>query len=129
MKFANKIMSAAIVGVLALGTVAALPVLGTSVHAQVSTAKAITTQAKADGLIGEQLDGYIGFVNQDVSDEVRAAVNEINIKRKSIYTRTAREKNVSVSDVAGVTGEKLVAKAPMGEMVKLGDGLWHAVGS
>ena len=129
MKFATKIMGTVFAATLCVGAIAANPAFVTSAFAQVSSTKAITTQAKADGLIGEQLDGYIGFINADVSAEVRAAVNETNIKRKSVYTRIARDKNVAVSDVAGISGEKLVAKAKAGEMVKLGDGNWHAAGS
>ena len=129
MKFSNKIMSAAFAATLCVGAIAANPAFVSSAFAQVRSAKATVVQAKSDGLVGEQLDGYIGFVTADVSADVRAAVNEINIKRKSVYTRIAREKSVSVSDVAGISGEKLVAKAGTGEMVKLGDGNWRAAGS
>jgi len=129
MKFFNKLMSAAFAATLCIGAIAANPAFVPSAFAQASSAKTIVMQAKADGFVGEQLDGYIGFVKADVSADVRAAVNEINIKRKSVYTRIAREKSVSVSDVAGISGEKLVAKAGAGEMVKLGDGNWHPAGS
>jgi len=133
MKFVTKLMSAAFAASIMVGTLATVPVLTPSVFAQTSNAKAIVDQAKTDKLVGEKLNGYLDFVSidasVDISSEVRAAVNEINIKRKSIYTRLAREQKVSISDVAGLTGEKLIAKAKPGEMVQLGDGQWHMSGS
>ncbi len=102
--------------------------LAAPASAQALSAKSIVDQAKQAGLVGEQLDGYLGFISNNVSADIRAAVNEINIKRKSLYTKIAREKGVSVSDVAGLSGEKLVAKAAPGTYVKLGDGQWHKVG-
>jgi len=128
MKFIQKTLSVVFVAALAFGAISAMPVLKQDAHAQAASAKMRVDQAKAQGLVGEQLDGYIGFVKTDVSADIRAAVNEINIKRKSIYTKTARAKKVSVSTVAGLTGEKLIAKVRPGEMVKLGDGTWRAAG-
>lgn len=129
MKFATKLISVAFAAFVMVGTIALAPLWAPDALAQVSSAKAIVDQAKTDKLAGEKLNGYLDFVRADVSAEIRAAVNEINIKRKSIYTRLAREQKVGVADVAGLTGEKLVAKAKPGEMVMLGDGQWHASGS
>jgi len=128
MKFMQKTLSAIFVAGLVFAGVVVTPALTPSTQAQTISAKARVDQAKAQGLVGEQLDGYIGFVTSDVSADIRAAVNEINIKRKSIYTQTARAKKVSVSTIAGLTGEKLTAKAKTGEKVKLGDGVWRVVG-
>ncbi len=128
MKFMRKTLSAVFMTSLIFAGVAITPVLSASAHAQTPSAKSRVDLAKTQGLVGEQLDGYIGFVKPDVSEDVRAAVNEINIKRKSIYTKAARAKKVSVSIIAGLTGEKLTAKAKPGEMIKLGDGLWRVVG-
>ena len=128
MKLITKIIGSAFVASLAFGTISLTPIWTPNAVAQIQGAKAVVDQAKAQGLVGEQLDGYVGFVRADVSAQVRAAVNEINITRKSIYTKKAREKKVAVSDVAGLMGEKLIARAKSGEMVKLGDGQWHPAG-
>jgi len=114
------------------GMLSTVPLWTPSAFAQVAetiSAKTIVDQAKTDKLVGEKLNGYLGFIAPSVSTEVRDAVNEINIKRKSIYTRLAREQNVGVADVAGLTGEKLVAKAKPGEMIMLGDNQWSTTGS
>ena len=128
MKFMTKIMASAFVATITIGTLSLSPVWAPSALAQTQSAKEIVDQAKTQGLVGEQLDGYVGFVSTGVSAKIRAAVNEINITRKSIYTKKAREKSVAISDVAGLMGEKLIARAPQGQMVKLGDGQWHPAG-
>jgi len=129
MKFSTRFVSSVFAASVMVGATSLTPVWAQEVAVQAVSAKTIVDQAKADKLIGEKLTGYLDFVTQDVSAEIRAAVNEINIKRKSIYTNLASEQNVGVSVVAGLTGEKLVAKAKPGEMVKLADGQWHIVGS
>ena len=134
MKISTKLMSAVFAASVMVGTMALVPVwtpnaIAQAASTQTASTKSIVDQAKTDKLVGEKLNGYLDFVTQDISAEVRAAVNEINIKRKSIYTRLAREQNVGVSDIAGLTGEKLIAKAKLGEMVMLGDNQWHVSGT
>ncbi|MCF6274180.1 MAG: YdbL family protein [Robiginitomaculum sp.] len=129
MKFSAKLISAAFAASIMVGTVALAPIWTPNAVAQTASAKTIVDQAKTRGIVGEKLNGYLGIVRTDASAEIRAAVNEINIKRKSIYTRLAREQKVGIADVAGLTGEKLIAKAKPGEMVMLGDGQWHVSGA
>ncbi len=132
MKYCKQILSFVFTVTVAFSVVSISPFWSTNALAQtkeIISAKTIVDQAKTDKLVGEKLNGYLGFVAQDVSDDIRAAANEINIKRKSIYTALAREQNVGVGEVAGLAGEKLIAKAKPGEMVMLGDNQWHVAGS
>ncbi|HHL43485.1 MAG TPA: DUF1318 domain-containing protein [Hellea balneolensis] len=99
-------------------------VVGKSAYAQTMTAKQIVDAAKAQGLVGETIAGYLAVVNGSASAEIQAAVNEINIRRKSVYTKMAREQGVQVAEAARVVGEKLIAKAKPGEKVMLENGVW-----
>ena len=91
-----------------------------------SSSKALVNQAKSQGLIGETVSGYLAPVDgATVSQGVRNAMNEINIGRKSVYTRLAREQNLSVEVVAALTGEKQIAKAPAGRKVLDRSGKWR----
>lgn len=126
MTFAKKLMTAVFVAGLALGGVAATQMMTPDAMAQAGAAKQIVDNAKAQGLVGETIDGYLELVSGTASDDVQAAVKEINIRRKSVYTQLARDKNTSPDAVAAVSGEKLVAKAKPGEKVKLADGKWHS---
>lgn len=86
--------------------------------AQASSAKAVVEQAKNSGKIGETISGYLDVVpGASLSSAEQNAMNEINIGRKSVYTRLAREQNVSVEVVAALTGEKQIAKQRSGKVM------------
>lgn len=94
--------------------------------AEAQSSKAIVDDALSKGLIGETVSGYLAPVNGAVvSQGIRNAMNEINIGRKSVYTRLAREQNLSVEVVAALTGEKQIAKAPAGQKVLDRSGAWR----
>ena len=65
----------------------------------VAVAASALTQPKADGLIGEQANGYIGLVRQDVSGNVKKLVKDVNAKRKARYQSIAEKQGVPLSDV------------------------------
>jgi len=120
MTFGTKIIAATFSATLLLGGMAMLGVTTPTAAAQVGAAKKIVDAAKSQGTVGETIDGYL-------APEVQAAVNEINIRRKSVYTSLARQKGTSPENVAGVSGEKLVAKAKTGEKIRLSGGAWQTV--
>jgi hypothetical protein len=80
---------------------------------------------KKSGQVGEQLDGYIGFVARSPSAEVKASVAEINEKRREKYTDIAKTRGIDVSQVAALAGKKLVERTPSGQYVKDGSGKWR----
>ena len=71
--------------ILALGAVALLGVSGMAM-AQRDPAYAA---ARAEGLVGEQPDGYLGIVGS-ATPALRTLVNSINIQRKAAYTQKAQ---------------------------------------
>ena len=124
MKTVKTLIAAAALAV--AGTAAFVALTPETAIAQASDAKRVVDNAKSQGLIGEAVDGYIYAVpGASVPGDVRSAMEEINIGRKAVYTRLAREQNVSVAVVAALTGEKQVAKARPGEKVLLKDGSWQ----
>lgn len=92
--------------------------------AQQSDAKSIVDKAKSDGLIGETSSGYLAVVTS-APREVVNAMNEINIRRKSLYTQLAREQNVQIEVVAALTGEKVLAGIKSGEKFMDDSGQWN----
>jgi len=91
--------------------------------AQSSSAKAIVDTAIQNGVVGETAAGYLALVTGSASQDVTNAMNEINAGRKTVYTRLAREQNVSVEVVAALTGEKQIAKQRGGKVLTK-DGRW-----
>jgi uncharacterized protein len=74
----------------------------------------ILEAARVKGLIGEQADGYLGFVTTTANAELKAHVSQINIKRKAFYTDLAGKRNVSPNEVGGATACELF-KTRVGE--------------
>lgn len=95
--------------------------------AQAADAKAIVDTAKASGVIGETASGYLAVVSSASRDVVNA-MNEINIRRKSLYTRLARQQNLQIDVVAALTAEKVRAtKAKTGEKYLDKNGEWITI--
>jgi uncharacterized protein len=82
-------------------------------------------EAKAEGQVGERIDGYVGVVDANASGEVRALVDEVNAERREKYAEIAAERGTSVQAVAQIAGQKLIARAPGGEYVLGADGQWR----
>ncbi|MGB0907362.1 MAG: YdbL family protein [Maricaulaceae bacterium] len=104
------------------GTFTASFITAPTAEAQ-SSSKTIVDQAIAQGLVGETASGYLQVVSS-ASPQIMNAVQDVNIGRKSVYTRLARQQNVSVEVVAALTGEKQIAKSPRGSKVLTASGQW-----
>lgn len=79
-------------------------------------------QAKAAGLVGEQMDGYLGVVQPNAPADVRAMVDGINRERRNAYEAIAQKNGVSVDDVARVTAQKVIGQAAPGQYVQTPSG-------
>lgn len=109
---------------LSLGGAALIAISGIAV-AQESPAVA---QARAAGVVGEQLDGYLGFAKSPSAD-VKSAVDAINIKRRAIYTDIAAKQNATVQEVATARGcEQLATRVKTGEAYSI-NGAWAVKGA
>lgn len=75
-------------------------------------------ELRASGQAGEQADGYLGLVSGGA--DVQARVDQVNIKRKALYTELATQRSVTVQDVAESTACKLLAeRVAIGQFYKL----------
>lgn len=83
------------------------------------------TQPKAAGLIGEQADGYLGFVTQNVPADIRQLVNEVNAKRKAGYQQIAAKQGTSLSEVEKVGGNTAIEKTLPGNYIRDQNGNWY----
>lgn len=93
--------------------------------AQTAAAKATVDAAKAAGVVGEQADGFLGFVTASNDAALRAAVAEINAGRAQLYREAAAKNNVSV-EAAGASAYTNVVQARIkpGEFFKPAGGGW-----
>ena len=82
-------------------------------------------QPKADGLIGEQANGYLGLVRQDVPPDIKALVRDVNAKRKSRYQSIAQKQAVPLSEVEKVGGTTAIDRTLSGNYIKDSSGRWR----
>lgn len=81
----------------------------------------VIDQAKAQGVVGEQFDGYLGIVDQSkASADLKRRLSEVNAGRLAEYTRISQEKGDPVAVVAAAMAEKQFARAETGDMLKPG---------
>ncbi|MEM7768510.1 MAG: YdbL family protein [Pseudomonadota bacterium] len=82
-------------------------------------------EAKQAGVVGERIDGYLGFVdNGSVDASLRRKVQEINAKRRAVYDELAGSTETTTEQVARVTAEKQIARAPKGQFYMNSEGRW-----
>ena len=70
--------------------------------------------AKADGVVGERADGYLGAVQSSAAAEVRVLIEDINAKRKQQYERIAAQNGIPLAEVEALAGKKTIAKTQPG---------------
>ena len=80
--------------------------------------------AKAQGLVGERNDGYVGYVVKPASAEVKALVKEVNNKRKAKFQSTASNNKISVEQVAALFYERAVNQTQAGHYYQNASGSW-----
>jgi uncharacterized protein YdbL (DUF1318 family) len=104
--------------------VAVAMLIAAPAFADLASDKAAVDAAKAAGTVGEQADGYLGFVSGGGDAALNAAVTTINAGRANVYAQTAA-KSGTTRDAAGqATGAQLIAKTPAGEYIKPLGGAW-----
>ena len=86
---------------------------------------AVTLQeAKDQGLVGEQRDGYVGLVAGTAAAEVRDLVRDVNDERRRRYEQIARDNGITVEQVAAVAWERAVQATRSGHYVQDENGRW-----
>lgn len=93
--------------------------------AQSAATKATVDSAKAAGIVGEQADGFLGFVTAAADPAIKAAVAETNAGRAQLY-REAAVKNGVTPAAAGVAAFDTVVQARLrtGDYYKPANGGW-----
>ena len=120
--FALAARAAAILALAGLTTMSTGAV--TSAYADVAASKAVVDQAKAQGIVGEQGDGYLGLVTGTAPDDVKAAVAEINAGRSKVFADTAAKAGTSPAAAGEATAKLILAKMPPGQYYKPLGGAW-----
>jgi uncharacterized protein YdbL (DUF1318 family) len=109
---------------LGLGVAAAMA-LPAAAFAQSAQTKATVDSAKAAGIVGEQVDGFLGFVTAAADPAVKAAVAETNAGRADLYAQAAAKNGVTPAAAGAAAFESVVkAKLRPGDYYRPAGGGW-----
>ena len=78
--------------------------------------------AKSQGLVGEQANGYLGVIKSE--PQATAVAKEVNAKRKAHYEKIARKNGISTSEVAKLAAQKAMKATKRGQYIKDSSGKW-----
>lgn len=84
--------------------------------------------ARNAGQIGEKMDGYLGIVVAE-TEALRRIVNDINIKRRAVYSEKAQAASATLEEYAFAAGCQAIAKTAPGERYQAPDGSWQTRGA
>lgn len=113
-----KVLSTMKYALAALVFVIALPIMAMNLQQAMST----LSDAKNQGLVGEQPNGYLGVVSANNTDaeEITKLINEA---RRAEYQRLAQSNGLSLLDVETMAGQKAIEKTNSGHYI-LVNGKW-----
>ena len=92
--------------------------------AQSAAAKAAVDAAKAQGVVGEQGDGFLGLVSGSADPAIKSAVAEINAGRAQAYKDIGAKTGVTAAAAGEATAQQLFARLPAGAYYKPLGGTW-----
>ena len=105
--------------------VAALGVAAGAAFAQTAQQKAMIDSAKAQGTVGEQADGYLGFRVQSSDAALNAAVRVTNDGRREAYARSGQAAGTTVDVAAARAFVTIVLpRISSGEWYRNAQGQW-----
>ena len=102
---------------------AAIVLTAAPAFADIAASKAAVDTAKAQGVVGEQADGFLGIVG-GADSSVRAAVAEINAGRAQAYKDIAAKTGVTPEAAGEATAQQLIGRLPPGSYYKPLNGSW-----
>ena len=81
-------------------------------------------EAKTQGVVGEQPNGYLGVVQPGASAEVQALVNDVNQKRHHMYEDIARRNSTKLDAVEMLAGKTAIDNTRPGNFIRSPSGQW-----
>jgi uncharacterized protein YdbL (DUF1318 family) len=78
---------------------------------------------RAQGLVGDQADGYLGIVSGG-TPALQAQVANINTARAQEYAQIAKQRGTTPTAVGAITGQTLYGQTPAGQYFRDASGNW-----
>lgn len=105
--------------------IAALGVAAGAALAQTAQQKSLIDAAKAQGVVGEQADGFLGFRQPSADGALREAVQVTNTARRQAYAQSASQAGTT-AEVAGARmfESQLLPRISSGQWYRNAQGQW-----
>jgi uncharacterized protein YdbL (DUF1318 family) len=110
------------------GAAALLGVAGGAAVVQAEARDPAYAAARSAGQVGEKMDGYLGIVG-GATPALRALVDDLNIKRRAVYSQKAQAQRVTVEEYAFTSGCLLIGQTTAGEKYQAPGGAWQTRGA
>ncbi|MBM86806.1 MAG: hypothetical protein CMQ41_00345 [Gammaproteobacteria bacterium] len=81
-------------------------------------------EAKAEGIVGEQINGFVGLVVTSASAEILALIQGVNTQREQRYQEIANQNGITIEQVAAVAYERAVEATESGHYIQNASGEW-----
>ena len=81
-------------------------------------------EAKHQGLVGEQPNGYLGIVGASPAQDIQGLVTNINLQRREKYREIAERINPALQAVEVLAGKTAISKTQPGHFIQLPSGQW-----
>lgn len=81
-------------------------------------------EAKTQGMVGEQPNGYLGVVRTRAAAEVQTLVNDVNQKRRQMYEDIARRNSTRLEAVEMLAGKTAIDNTRPGNFIRSPSGQW-----
>lgn len=78
--------------------------------------------AKSQGLVGEQTNGYLGVVKSN--SDAASIAKKVNAKRKAHYEKIAKKNGISLNEVSKLAAEKAMKATKKGQYIQDKNGKW-----
>ncbi len=80
--------------------------------------------AKSQGWIGEQNDGYLGFIKSNAPADVKTLVADVNRQRKAQFAQIAARNGISESEAAKIFAREAATRTASGNYIQNPAGAW-----
>lgn len=102
----------------------AIALISLAAPALAQAADSVVEAARSSGKVGEQADGYLGLTAGGDAD-LKSRVDQINIKRRAVYTDLAAKRGVTITEVAAATACQLFRdRVAPGQFYRAENGQW-----
>jgi uncharacterized protein YdbL (DUF1318 family) len=118
-------LAAAAAGVAAVAAAPAIANATASV-AMRQEARAVVNAAKAEGIVGEMADGYVGVrLEAQMTPAIRAAMAEMNAGRAELYRQAAQAAGTDTAAAGASSFQQRFSSIPAGQWYGDASGTWR----